>query len=118
MPGHVDPALQTISFQQSALHDQLWTWPPNARERTAQRTPGTAKLSLSFKDSPEQVQTFEIAGTWGYEGFAGSMGEMLLALEEGREPECSGRDHLESLRMAFAAVESANSGDEVSILRG
>ena len=79
--------------------------------------PGAAKLSLSFKDSPEQVQTFEIAGTWEYEGFAGTMGEMLLALEEGREPESSGRDHLESLRMAFAAVESANSGDSVE-LRG
>ena len=100
-----------------ALHDQLWFLDGTRGSALLSDPPGTAKLSLSFKDSPEQVQTFEIAGTWGYEGFAGSMGEMLLALEEGREPESSGRDHLESLRMAFAAVESANSGDSVE-LRG
>ena len=100
-----------------ALHDQLWCLDGTHGSALLSDPPGTAKLSLSFKDSPEQVQTFEIAGTWGYEGFAGSMGEMLLALEEGREPESSGRDHLESLRMAFAAVESANSGESVE-LRG
>ena len=101
----------------SALHDQVWFLDGTRGSAVLSDPAGTARLRLSFKDSPEQVQTFEIAGSWEYEGFAGSMGEMLLALEEGREPECSGRDHLESLRMAFAAVESANSGESVE-LRG
>ena len=118
---HSCQVMSTLHFNNivsaSALHDQLWFLDGTHGSALLSDPPGTAKLSLSFKDSPEQVQTFEIAGTWGYEGFAGSMGEMLLALEEGREPECSGRDHLESLRMAFAAVESANSGDSVE-LRG
>ena len=98
-----------------ALHDQMWFLDGTRGSALLSNPAGTAKLSLSLKDSPEQVQTFEIAGTWEYEGFAGSMGEMLLAVEEGREPESSGRDHLESLRMAFAAVESANSGDSVEL---
>ena len=45
------------------------------------------------------------------------MGEMLRALEERREPESSGRDNLESIRLAFAAVESANSGESVELGR-
>ena len=118
---HSSQVMTTLHFNNivsaPALHDQLWFLDGTHGSALLSDPPGTAKLSLSFKDSPEQVQTFEIAGTWEYEGFAGSMGEMLLALEEGREPESSGRDHLESLRMAFAAVESANSGDSVE-LRG
>ncbi len=100
-----------------ALHDQMW-YVDGTRGSALLRDPaGAAKLSLSFKDSPERVQSFDIAGTWEYEGFAGSMGEMMLALEEGREPESSGRGHLESLRLAFAAVESANSGESVELGR-
>ena len=116
---HSSQVMTTLHFNNivsaPALHDQLWFLDGTHGSALLSDPPGTAKLSLSFKDSPEQVQTFEIAGTWEYEGFAGSMGEMLLALEEGREPESSGRDHLESLRMAFAAVESANSGDSVEL---
>ena len=97
------------------LHDQVWFVDGTRGSALLSGFPGTAKLSLSFKDSPEKVRTFEIAGTWEYEGFAGSMGEMMLALEEGREPESSGRDHLVSLRMAFAAVESAKSGESVEL---
>jgi hypothetical protein len=41
------------------------------------------------------------------------MGEMMRALSEGREPETSGRDNLNSLSVAFAAVESSRSGQAV-----
>ncbi len=101
----------------SALHDQMWFVDGTRGSALLSDPPGKAKLSLSFKDSPEKVQTFDIGGTWECEGFAGSMGEMMLALEGGREPESSGRDHLVSLRMAFAAVESAKSGESVELRR-
>ncbi|MXZ21848.1 MAG: Gfo/Idh/MocA family oxidoreductase [Caldilineaceae bacterium SB0665_bin_25] len=100
-----------------ALHDHLWYLDGTRGSALLSNPMGTAKLSLALKDAPEQVQTYEIAGTWGYEGFAGSMGEMLRALEEGREPECSGRDNLESIRIAVAAVESASSGESVEVSR-
>ncbi|MCZ0940985.1 MAG: Gfo/Idh/MocA family oxidoreductase [Caldilineaceae bacterium] len=100
-----------------ALHDHLWFLDGTRGSALLSNPMGTAKLSVSLKDSPEQVQTYEIAGTWGYEGFAGSMGEMLRAMEEGREPECTGRDNLESIRMAVAAVESSNSGESVELSR-
>ena len=100
-----------------ALYDHHWYLDGTHGSALLSNPMGKAKLSVSFKDSPEQVQTFEIAGTWGYEGFAGSMGEMLRAMEEGREPESSGRDNLDSIRMAVAAVESSNTGQSVDLSR-
>ena len=100
-----------------ALHDHVWYVDGTHGSALLSDPAGAAKLSVSFKDSPERVQSFDIVGTWEYEGFAGSMGEMLLAVKEGRKPASSGRDHLESLGMAFAAVESAGSGESVE-LRG
>ena len=100
-----------------ALHDHDWYLDGTKGSAMLRDAMGTGKLSVSFKDTSEQVQDFEIAGSWRHEGFAGSMGEMMIALDEGREPETSGRDNLESLRIAFAAVESAESGESVGLSR-
>lgn len=52
----------------------------------------------------------ELQGTWFPDGFAGSMGELLCAIEENREPENSASNNLRSLALCFAALESARSG--------
>jgi predicted dehydrogenase len=41
--------------------------------------------------------------------------EFTAAIREGREPECSGRDNLQSLAIVFAAVRSAQTGERVRI---
>lgn len=41
--------------------------------------------------------------------------EFVAALREGREPECGGRDNLQSLAIVFAAVKSAEEGRAVRI---
>lgn len=43
------------------------------------------------------------------------MGEMLRALAEGREPATSGRDNLNTIQIAYAAVESSNLGRTVEL---
>ena len=43
------------------------------------------------------------------------LNEFLTAIVEGREPECSAKDNLRSLQMAFGAVESAKSGSKVEL---
>jgi len=48
-----------------------------------------------------------LKGTWFPDGFHGTMAELLCAIEEGREPQNSGRDNLKSLALCFAAIESA-----------
>jgi len=51
-----------------------------------------------------------VKGDWFSNGFEGTMGELLCAIEEGREPENNARANLKSLKLAFAAIASADSG--------
>ena len=48
-------------------------------------------------------------------GRAGVLGELAAAIREGREPETSGKDNLETLALVFGAVESAASGRSVEL---
>jgi len=57
----------------------------------------------------------ELRGTWFNDGFAGTMGELLCAIEEGREPLNSARANLFSLRLCLAAVKSGRTGETVSV---
>jgi predicted dehydrogenase len=57
----------------------------------------------------------ELGGTWFNDGFAGTMGELLCAIEEGREPLNSARGNLYSLRLCLAAVKSSRTGETVRI---
>jgi predicted dehydrogenase len=70
------------------------------------------ELVLQLKGE-DQFQTFQIQGSWFPDGFGGSMGEMMQALTERREPQTSGRDNLNSVRIAYAAVESSETGKAV-----
>jgi predicted dehydrogenase len=48
-----------------------------------------------------------LEGQWFPDGFHGTMGELLTAIEERREPTISARSNLRSLELCFAAVASA-----------
>jgi predicted dehydrogenase len=48
-----------------------------------------------------------LEGCWFPDGFAGTMGELLCAIEEGRSPTINARDNLKALELCFAAVASA-----------
>lgn len=52
----------------------------------------------------------KLAGTWFPGGFAGTMFELLRAIEQGKEPENSARKNLSSLALSFAACRSAETG--------
>jgi len=56
-----------------------------------------------------------LEGQWFNDGFRGTMGELLSAIEDGREPLNGARENLASLAMAFAAVRSRITGQEVEI---
>ncbi|MDB6175732.1 MAG: Gfo/Idh/MocA family oxidoreductase [Chthoniobacteraceae bacterium] len=46
-------------------------------------------------------------GAWFPDGFTGALGELLCAIEEGREPSHSAANNLRSLEIVFAAMRSA-----------
>ena len=49
----------------------------------------------------------ELTGRWFNDGFAGTMGALLSAIETGKEPIHSARGNLAALRLSQAAIESA-----------
>lgn len=49
-----------------------------------------------------------LEGSWFESGFKGTMGELLCAIEENREPIHSAENNLKSLELCFAALESAD----------
>jgi predicted dehydrogenase len=51
-----------------------------------------------------------LTGQWFNDGFAGAMGELLCAIEDGREPENGAEGNLLSLANCLAALEAARSG--------
>jgi predicted dehydrogenase len=55
----------------------------------------------------------KLEGTWFVEGFQGTMGELLSAIEDGRRPLNNARDNLESLALCFAAVRSADTSQPI-----
>lgn len=57
----------------------------------------------------------ELVGTWFNDGFAGTMGELLTAIEQNREPENGARGNLKSLALTFAAIKSAHTGTPIEI---
>lgn len=54
-----------------------------------------------------------LSGKWFPDGFHGTMGELLCAIEEKRPSTISAADNLKSLEICFAALASADSGQPV-----
>lgn len=71
--------------------------------------PSLQKQQVSLATSDGTVCP-RLKGAWFPDGFAGAMGELLCAIEEGREPSHSAKDNLRSLAVCFAAIASAEEG--------
>ena len=65
--------------------------------------------------TPAGIARPQLDGQWFNDGFAGTMGELLCAIEEGRAPSNGARENLRSLALAFAAVESRITGREIEV---
>jgi predicted dehydrogenase len=59
--------------------------------------------------------TPKLEGTWFNDGFRGAMGALLVAVENNTEPENGAAENLQSLALAFAAIESRRTGREVKV---
>lgn len=73
---------------------------------------GSVLLGSDFLelDRGDTRTRFPLEGQWFPDGFAGTMGELLTAIEEDREPENSAEHVLASVRIGLAAVASAEAG--------
>jgi len=69
--------------------------------------PGTDPLVL---DRDGTLTPFALEGQWFVDGFAGTMGELMCAIDEGREPENSAAHVAASIRLMLAARVSVETG--------
>jgi len=74
-----------------------------------------SELAVALRERPDDRYVVSLQGRWFPDAFGGSMGEMLSALAENRLAQTNGRDNLGSLRIAYAAVESARTGQTVEL---
>lgn len=105
-----EDAIATLSFNGNTL--------AGASDRTlivgSQATihsfgPNLNEQQLTLYRGDEQLAA-QLSGQWFNDGFAGTMGELLCAIEEKRQPSNSARHNIHSLEIAFAAIASAESG--------
>ncbi|MEX2592598.1 MAG: Gfo/Idh/MocA family oxidoreductase [Anditalea sp.] len=72
------------------------------------RGPGLNNQPLMEVFTEEGEVKVPLEGCWFENGFKGTMGELLCAIEENREPLNSAENNLKSLGLCFAALESAD----------
>jgi len=100
--------LATLAFSAHSLH--------GPRERlTAVGSAGTLHgagpicgLPRLHLHTAAGESTVELEGSWFPDGFRGTLGELLCAIEEDREPGNSARNNLASLALCSAALQSAD----------
>ena len=68
---------------------------------------GSDRLSL---DRDGADRDYPLHGQWFVDGFAGTMGELMTAIAEDREPENSAAHAAATVRLMLAARESAERG--------
>ena len=113
-----DDLMATLHFNNiaSALHHSPYLWIVDGTEAAASVARygpirgGRVELTVSSGSDRDRKQTFDIQGSWHPEAWGGSMGEMLSALAEGRQPETHGADNIHSIRVTDAAVRSSKYG--------
>ena len=74
------------------------------------RDPGSQDVTLTTAAGRAHAQ---LEGSWFKEGFIGTMGALLKAVEEGTQPLNAARENLDALSLVFAAVASARRGEPV-----
>ncbi len=110
--------------------DNCFTWDDHGIEWRVEGTEGIAKGTIGWPDYPEgSPSTLDFTTTrrpgywfqprweerWFPQAFAGTMGQLMKALEEGAEPELTGRDNLKTMALVEAAYLSAAEGRAVRL---
>lgn len=73
---------------------------------------GTQSVMLSTAEGEARPA---LQGTWFNDGFRGTMGALLVAIEDDTEPANGAEANLQSLALAFAAIQSSRTGREVRV---
>lgn len=105
------PAAQaTLSFNAATRYGQHdRTYLVGSRATAHSFGPGLQDQTLHITTA-DGVMSPTLVGHWFNDGFHGTMGELLCAIEEDRTPSNNALENLRSLALAFAAIGSAHDG--------
>jgi len=110
--------------------DNCFTWTDGAINWRVEGTEGIAKGTIGWPDYPEgspstiDWTTRGMGGRWQSprwpeqwfpQAFMGTMGQLMRAIQEGREPEISGRTTLGTMALVEAAYRSGREGRAVQL---
>ena len=112
----------SIFYGKCALRNLRWrrfssaylVWGQEDRTTVIGRDGALRATGPSLNEQTVQIWTeagnavAQLEGCWFDNGFEGTMGELLCAIEEDRQPSHSAANVLRSLELCFAALESAD----------
>ncbi|HND63178.1 MAG TPA: Gfo/Idh/MocA family oxidoreductase [Opitutaceae bacterium] len=98
------------AYESLAPHEYLCCVGSKGTLRGAGNLCNLTQLELTTKRG---TATVDLEGKWFSDGFRGTLGEFLRAIEEDREPSISASNNLRSLELCFAALASADTGRPV-----
>jgi len=103
-------AQATLTFDADVKFGQLdTTFVGGSKGTTTSSGPSLTEQSVALYTDLGHASP-KLKGNWFPDGFHGTMGELLCAIEENREPSNSAENNLQSLALCFAAVASAQTG--------
>ena len=103
-----DGGQASLVFDAAIKHGPLdQTFVGGTKGSLASTGPNLGEQSVTLTTA-EGVARPTLEGAWFNDGFAGTMGELLVAVEEKREPLNGARGNLDSLALCFAAIQSAH----------
>ena len=104
-----EEALVTMSFNaHTKLGEEDVTTIIGTRGTLRSRGPGLNNQPVMELYTEDGEVKITLEGSWFENGFQGTMGELLCAIEENREPINNAEDNLKSLELCFAALASAD----------
>lgn len=110
-----DALMSTLHFNNivESPRTHEYTWYLDGTKGSAVAT--HERVTIALRSTPDDIHVVKLQGTWFYEAFGASMGEMLTALAERRAPMTTALDNLETIRLANAALISANTGRAIDL---
>jgi predicted dehydrogenase len=103
----------TLGFDGHSKHGNLERFSITGSKGTITASGTVCKINEIKLETEDGVATAKLEGEWFNDGFRGTMGELLCAIEEDRQPFNSGRNNLKTLEAVFATIASADSGQVV-----
>ncbi|HVP18431.1 MAG TPA: Gfo/Idh/MocA family oxidoreductase [Spirochaetia bacterium] len=109
-----DDAQAALVFDANTLFgEQDSTFVAGTRGTAESTGPSLNRQEVTFSTAEGRSRP-SLRGAWFPDGFHGTMGELLRAIEEKREPTNNALDNIRSLELCFAAVASAASHEPVT----